>query len=274
MKQLLSVYTHFVDLSELAQGLMERVEPERLILYGPTSYSVGTVLGFAIFFGDGRVAVEGIGEVSASVDGGNERDPAARFDVVLDAVRFEKREQEEAFRELLRFRRAWGASTEDEIFGEQEHPDRDVQSSMSTSGTQAVAGAEVLDASPARNRQPHVTPAGYEPRAEWPQPSTDEIDVGDVEDEEISAVSSAPPPQAPARPDATPAPPFQYNMGILERPMHAPSWWPQPQASPHPRASTGLFEYPSGRLPIPNIPPRPAEEVHAVSPAPKPRNQR
>lgn len=86
MTQVLTVPTHFGDLSELSEGLVDRVDDDRIILYGPTAYEEGAIVGFCVLLVDGTTALEGYGRVSASVDGGEERGPETRFDVVFDEL--------------------------------------------------------------------------------------------------------------------------------------------------------------------------------------------
>ena len=61
MTEVLTVPTHFGDISELSAGLADRVDEERLILYGPTAYEEGATVGFAVLLMDGSPALEGVG---------------------------------------------------------------------------------------------------------------------------------------------------------------------------------------------------------------------
>lgn len=89
MTDVLTVPTHFGDISELSSGLADRVDEERLILYGPTAYEEGATVGFSVLLVDGSPALEGIGRVTAAVDGGEERAPETRFDIVFDSLQLE-----------------------------------------------------------------------------------------------------------------------------------------------------------------------------------------
>lgn len=93
MTELLTVPTHFGDLSELSSGLADRVDEERIILYGPTSYDEGAYVSFAVLLLDGTPALEGIGRVAAAVDGGEARAPETRFDIVFDTLQLEGRSE-------------------------------------------------------------------------------------------------------------------------------------------------------------------------------------
>lgn len=93
MTELLTVPTHFGDLSELSSGLADRVDEERIILYGPTSYDEGAYVSFEVLLLDGTPALEGIGRVAAAVDGGEARAPETRFDIVFDTLQLEGRSE-------------------------------------------------------------------------------------------------------------------------------------------------------------------------------------
>jgi hypothetical protein len=91
MSDVLTVPTHFADISELASGLADRVDEGKVILYGPDAYEEGAVIGFAILLADGTAAFEGQGRVVASIDGGEDRAPETRYDVVLDSLELDGR---------------------------------------------------------------------------------------------------------------------------------------------------------------------------------------
>ncbi len=89
MSEVLTVPTAFGDISDMAQGLVDRVDEQQIILYGPSAYEEGSLLGFEVLLLDGSTALEGRGIVAASVDGGEDRDPATRFDIVLQGLEFD-----------------------------------------------------------------------------------------------------------------------------------------------------------------------------------------
>jgi len=86
MTDTLTVATHFEDLSQFAAGLVDRVDEDRLILYGPSAFPDGERVNFAVLLVDGSPALEGQARILATVDGGEERDPSARFDIYLDGL--------------------------------------------------------------------------------------------------------------------------------------------------------------------------------------------
>ncbi len=85
----LTVPTAFVDISQLAEGLADRVDEGRLMLYGPEPYEEGAWLRFAVLLADQTAALEGVGRVAMSIDGGEERPEVARWDLVLDSLQLE-----------------------------------------------------------------------------------------------------------------------------------------------------------------------------------------
>lgn len=84
--ELLEIYTDFEGFETFAGGFADRVEFGRVILYGPEGFETSTPVSFAIYLADGSAALAGIGQVAGCVDGGSDRDPTARFDIVLDEV--------------------------------------------------------------------------------------------------------------------------------------------------------------------------------------------
>jgi len=105
MSQVLTVPTHFNDLGELSEGFLDRVEQDTLILYGPVAYEDGSEIEFAVLLADGSPAIEGTGRVRAAVDGGADRVPETRYDVVVEALQLDGR-SEAVFERLVLARQA------------------------------------------------------------------------------------------------------------------------------------------------------------------------
>ena len=105
MSQVLPVPTHFNDIGELSEGFLDRVEQDTLILYGPVAYEEGLEIEFALLLADGTAALEGFGRVRAAVDGGEDRVPETRYDVVVEALRLDGR-SEVVFERLVIARQA------------------------------------------------------------------------------------------------------------------------------------------------------------------------
>jgi hypothetical protein len=105
MSQVLTVPTHFHDIGELSEGFLDRVERDTLILYGPVAYEDGSEIEFVVLFADGSTALEGAGRVRAAVDGGADRVPETRYDVVVEALVLDGR-YEVVFERLVLARQA------------------------------------------------------------------------------------------------------------------------------------------------------------------------
>ncbi len=105
MSQVLTVPTHFNDLGELSEGFLDRVEHDTLILYGPVAYEDGSEIEFVVLLADGSPALEGTGRVRAAVDGGADRVPETRYDVVVEALQLDGR-SEVVFERLVLSRQA------------------------------------------------------------------------------------------------------------------------------------------------------------------------
>ena len=105
MSQVLTVPTHFTDIGELSEGFLDRVERDTLILYGPVAYEDGSQIQFVVLLADGTSALEGAGVVRAAVDGGADRVPETRYDVVVEALELDGR-YEVVFERLVLARQA------------------------------------------------------------------------------------------------------------------------------------------------------------------------
>lgn len=116
MSKVLTVPTHFNDIGELSEGFLDRVEQDILILYGPVAYEDGAEIEFSVILADGTPALQGCGRVRAAVDGGADRVPETRYDVVVEQLQLEGR-YEVVFERLLLARQAVSerpASNDDE----------------------------------------------------------------------------------------------------------------------------------------------------------------
>jgi hypothetical protein len=89
MSKVLTVPTHFNDIGELSEGFLDRVEQDILILYGPVAYEDGAEIEFAVLLADGTPALQGMGLVRAAVDGGADRVPETRYDVVVEQLQLD-----------------------------------------------------------------------------------------------------------------------------------------------------------------------------------------
>jgi len=304
MSEALTVHSHFEDVAELAAGLADRVEEGRVILYGPTNYEAGETIPFAILLADGSPVIEGHGVVAASVDGGEDRDPGFRYDVVLTDLQMDPRS------EIMFARILMAGETESRQTALPDEEAAFEQVDVSTGPNEDMGGFQdestaVADlSSHAAAMMPRTTP-----REVTPVPAS--VDVDEEEDEDVPVapavepeafsvttgkfVERAPAPEAyddaednepqdaasvilvdgAMAPPTAPAAPAGFTIARLAavgltRPVHAATWWPEPSPRPDPDPSSGAFKY-SGALPIPNHPPRPdLDPSQRVAPAPHP----
>ncbi len=93
MTEVLTVPTHFGDLSELSQGLVDRVGDGSLILYGPAAYERGSTVSFRVLLADDSLGLEGFGRINEVYDGGDAREPETRYDIVFDTLQLDGRNE-------------------------------------------------------------------------------------------------------------------------------------------------------------------------------------
>ncbi len=247
MTDVLTVPTAFENLQQLGEGLVDRIDSERIILYGPQGYPEGQRIGFTLLLADGSVALEGNGVVLASVDGGEERGEPFRFDVVLGELRFDAR-HEVVFERLLLARSGGGEPTgqvdlerleeaEPSPLEPEDEPPFPEAMETRVGAPQELADAEVepadeppfLDAMAPVDEEP--LPAGAERTV---VASLDEMQEVQEEPEpqhlQAPAEPAEPPPAEPAEPPpAEPAEPPPAVRPAPERPVE-PSPFPLPDA--------------------------------------------
>jgi hypothetical protein len=203
MSQVLTVPTHFNDIGELAEGFLDRVEHDTLILYGPVPYEDDSEIDFVVLLADGSTGLEGRGRVRAAVDGGAERVPETRYDVVVEALEFEGR-YEVVFERLVMARQ----SVSDRPAADDEVP---------TGETAAVEGAEGVEETAAVesvsdvDEPPHEAPEREAPEHEAREHEAPEVEVAADE------VSSIPPDEASAWEESSSAELSIDAQGVLEK---------------------------------------------------------
>ncbi len=189
MTDVLTVPTAFENLQQLGEGLVDRLEEERIILYGPQGYPEGERIAFSILLADGSTALEGHGIVLASVDGGQERGEPFRYDVVLGDLHFEARHQV-VFERLLLARSGGGEATGQidlEQTESEEPPPRELAEAMETrvaNPQQDAALAEPLE-------EPPLEPT-YEPQESEVMPGERTVVASLDEMQEIAAAEEPP----------------------------------------------------------------------------------
>ena len=281
----LTVPTAFNDISQLAEGLADRVDDERLMLYGPEPVEDNIWVRFAVLLMDQSIALEGVGRAVASIDGGDERPDVARFDIVLDNLQLEGT-SEVVYERILMIRSqafSEGPGTGEVGVEEIERAERSAKASSDFADEPtAVAedgyeseyetskgnvGAEDWSDEPAAFTEVGTSDIEEPDDDAWI--ATNEVDLADVD----SVPPSAPPPNAVSRP-----PGFKVAIhvadGVLSRPSRHASWTPRLEPGAAPRPNSGLFAF-SGGLPVPSHAPRPdIDPSMRVKPAPRPVSER
>ncbi|MCA9600969.1 MAG: hypothetical protein R3A78_02790 [Polyangiales bacterium] len=85
-QRILQVLTKYPDIASLAEAFRERVGDGSLMLYGATPVDEGEEIRFEVLLGDQSVALAGVGRSVGSFEGGAERSPDEKFDIVLDSL--------------------------------------------------------------------------------------------------------------------------------------------------------------------------------------------
>ena len=303
MTDTLTVATHFEDLSQFAAGLVDRVDEDRLILYGPSAFPDGERVNFAVLLVDGSPALEGQARVLATVDGGEERDPSARFDIYLDGLELGGMSQAVYERIVLarqsltsgepptgeidvgELERMEAEAAAEADMGVAQMEDFGGESTVVAADPQALADAyEAERERAAADEQPAAEePAGAE---DWAEPADDDfapVDTGDFNGPGAQAPHAAAPDAGTVAalageasiPPPPPVDPGGFRLAaagaVLTRPSREPAWWPAPAERPEAREVSGYFAY-EGELPIPSTPPHPDLDAgYRVGPAPRPQ---
>ncbi len=89
MSEPLTVRTSFNNISELAQGYVNRVTAEQLILPAPAPLAEGDWLQFIVILQEGTPAFAGVGRCIKVADRGQRADPESRYELILDSLGFE-----------------------------------------------------------------------------------------------------------------------------------------------------------------------------------------
>ncbi len=246
MTQVVTVHTDFTDLNQMAQGLIGRVDPIKVILPGPAAVDAGEWVQFAITLQDGSPGFAGLGRCVTAVDNGEERSSHQRFDVVIDSLQFDSRGQQ-VFEHILSLS-GYGAegqaasAVEDVNF-------EDVAAEYTGSQIEVpsgVARATYLDESEDDDQD----------MADGDGPTGNAFSLTDDDElepvaEGVNAFSSDPP---------------TGNLQVVA--AQAKAVLPQQQNGAP--TNGAAFAY-SGGLPFPSVPPRPMiDPSERVSPAPRP----
>lgn len=275
MNQELLLHTAFHSVADLAEGLRDRIGDDQLILYGPIPPIEGEQVSFAIALEDGSMALQGAARVSAAVDGGTDRDPEARYDIVLEGLQLDAAGRLTFHRMLATLH---GAATYSDAGDEStsvteaddahdlwqtadvealdsntldEGPDQQSQNRAASAANQAAPHREQGRGDQPRSDRPRGLAARSEPApapaAELPETGLQALTPGVYEEPSIALPSwdLLVPPIDPNAKLTLRRPSRRLVQSLPEAPVREP------------RPSSGLFLYPPGTLPIPSAPPRP-----------------
>src|SRR5262245_24485425 len=88
---ILSVATPFPDVASLAQGYINRVDGERLLIPLEEACDEGSGVRFVIYLGDGTAAFAGAGRCVQVSDQGTNVPPNARYETLVDSLELDER---------------------------------------------------------------------------------------------------------------------------------------------------------------------------------------
>lgn len=249
MSEPLIVKTLFTDISELAQGFVERVGEDQLILAAASKVVEGEWTQFIVLLGDGTPAFAGVGRCIEMADRGEDAAPESRYDLLLDSLRFEE-DSQAVFDHLVLVR--------NDLIGDQEPQEDQNESNGSEAFPIDLNTAELkdfnLDEALDGDLPPplQATPPEFVPDPGTIAQPTAEADGEDQFDE----AESPPEPEQQETADGS-VEQEQIPGSILTRPVVARAWQPQADSRPEPRPSSDLFRYNGNGLPFPEKPPRP-----------------
>ncbi len=285
MSEVLTVQTNFGDLRELSAGLVGRIEPKRLILYGSAPFEEGEEVGFAILFADNSPALEGSARVTATVDGGEDREPGSRYDIVLDSLELDVINDAKLESIVI----AMNPEDGDRITGEVSTEDLDAQAEADEAEAEEAEADEPAEAEEADEAEEALSDAADaedgEEDSEIAETAADDSEYA-VDEEERDDEPEPEPEEGPlsfgdappaAEPPAAPAPPPGFQVShvgdegvVLLRTAMASDWTPTPMERAEVSPPSGFFAY-TGELPTPAGPPHPELPSGApVTPAPSP----
>jgi hypothetical protein len=253
---IISIATSYGDVAELAQGYLNRVDGERILLPLPTPCPEGSGVRYVVHLADGTPAFAGAGRCAQVSDQGDTVAPEHRFETLIDSLQFDERSQP-VYDYMVAIRnQAYAQGAPEEAAAQVE--DEDV--AMVEEGEAVAEVAEV--AADAFDDEPTAyagAPSATETLDDLQPADAGAYDAGEYYEEPPAHVASI-------QPEAIPT-------GTLRRPARAVHWVPAPPRRPTPRPASGMFVYNGGGLPVPQRPPYPElDPGYFVQPAPHPRS--
>jgi len=306
---ILSVATPFPDVATLAQGYINRVDGERLLVPLEVAVDEGAGVRFVIYLGDGTAAFAGAGRCVQVSDQGTNVPPSARYETLVDSLELDDRSRP-VYDYIVAVRAAAYGQT-DEAQDADAHVEEVPGAELEAAPIEVDAGMDVELAS--------LHPVAAAPLSE-PAAAVDDADFGydaepaaeaelaveadalealpeSLSEEDAEAAHAyaslhpaAPEPESLHVPSVRPASiptsaipesfrpemasfiPPPLPTGILQRPARALHWQPAPPRRPTPLPQTGLFRYSGPGLPKPAAAPRPdLDPAQLVQRAPRPQ---
>lgn len=262
MTQVVTVHTDFMDLNQMAHGLVGRVNETHVILPGPDPVGVGEWVEFAVTLSDGTPGFAGLGRCVTVVDNGEERLHHQRFDVVIDSLQFDTRGQQ-VFEHILNLNGS-------DYSGEHVQAEASVESVAFEDVAAEITGSKI--------EIPTEAPDGSD--------DDDETMIGDglgyaaaleaaLSEQENDGEYTEEPETVPPDDRHLSAPEEERDLELERAPFSEPPTGSRVSlatapAAPKSQSNGATFHYPAG-LPFPARPPRPdLEPAQRVSPAPKP----
>jgi hypothetical protein len=294
---ILSVATPFPDVASLAQGYINRVDGERLLLPLELPCDEGAGVRFVIYLGDGTAAFAGAGRCVQVSDQGTNVPPTARYETLVDSLELDDRSRP-VYEYIVAVRAAAYGQGEGEYADAGAEAHEDVADAGVEVEALVDAHADVdadVEAAPVEvdvaSEHPvaQLEPVEEEPEAfsyEAAEPSEEAVSYeeapSELSHEDAQAadayaslapeadsleVPARPPSVRPGsiptaaldsfRPEMASFVPPPLPTGILQRPARALHWQPAPPRRPTPLPQTGLFRYSGPGLPKPAAAPRP-----------------
>jgi len=252
MTQVVTVHTDFTDLNQMAQGLIGRVDPIKVILPGPEAVDAGEWVQFAITLQDGTPGFAGVGRCVTAVDNGEERSSHQRFDVVIDSLQFDSRGQQ-VFEHILSLS-GYGADGQPAAAPVEDVNFEDFATEYT--GSQIEVPDDAVQA---------VYSAAEAPEDEEDEDQGTMVSDGPLLSDSPLSLANDDEPVTSDGPSTFSDPPTGNLAAVPAAPR--PSAPPQQNGAPK---NGAMFAY-TGGLPFPNVPPRPPiEPSQRVSPAPRP----
>jgi hypothetical protein len=220
MSEPLTIKTQFEDISDLANGFVERVSEGQLVLSATTQVAEGEWTQFIVLLREGTPAFAGVGRCIGVTDNGTRVAADERYDIVLDSLRFEE-DSQAVFNHLV--------LVKNDLLNEGEPSQNSQGIGSQESFPIDLNSAELKDFDANKSENAPLSKS----------------DIGARDGENAAPAKGAVIKQE------------QIPGSFLQRPVVAGNWQPLADERPEPRPSSELFRYNGNGLPYPERPARP-----------------